>query len=147
MSRARGLYVDFTVPTSIPSTRATSAYPAPAAAPAGSVSRDGVAPRLTGVRMPATVFVRGGRPVRALTLKLRCNERATVRVYLLRRQGSKFAQARRYFVANVRKGASRITLPRGLWRLRPGSYRVQIRVTDTAGNTRAYSAAIRARSI
>jgi secreted trypsin-like serine protease len=119
----------------------------PAAAPTASASRDAVAPRLSGVRMPATVFVRGGRPVRALTLKLRCSERATVRVYLLRRQGSKFAQARRYFVANVRKGASRITLPRGLWRLAPGSYRVQIRVTDAAGNTRAYSAAIRARSI
>lgn len=91
--------------------------------------------------IPAIIRVRGGRPRTAVTIKLRCNERGTLRVYLQRRSGARLLALRRSYRVNVPKGTSRMTLPRTMWRLTPGSYRIRFTITDAAGNTRAYHAA------
>jgi hypothetical protein len=39
-----------------------------------------------------------------------------------------------------------MTLPRSLWRMTPGSYRLRIQATDAAGNSRTIQASISARS-
>jgi trypsin len=111
----------------------------------GTQNADTVAPRLDRFVIPAIVRVRGGQPRAAITIKLRCSERATIRVYLLRRSGSRFVELKRSYRVTVPKGTSRMTLPRWIWRMTPGAYRLRFKVTDAAGNTRSYHAAIRAR--
>jgi hypothetical protein len=106
---------------------------------------DTIAPRLDRFVIPATIRVRGGRPTTAIRIKLRCTERATIRVYLLRRSGTRFIQLPRFYRATVSRGTSQMTLPRSMWRMKSGAYRLRITATDLSGNTRSYRAAIRAR--
>ncbi|MEA2142648.1 MAG: hypothetical protein QOI64_1078 [Solirubrobacteraceae bacterium] len=103
------------------------------------------APRLDRFVIPAVVRVRAGQPTRPITIKLRCNERATVRVYLLRRSGATYRQLNRSYEVKVAKGTSRMTLPRWMWRMTPGAYRLRFTVTDAAGNSRTYRAPISVR--
>jgi hypothetical protein len=125
--------------------------PPPPAAPAQPQPQpvaqtiDTVAPRLDRFVIPATIRVRGGRPTTAIRIKLRCTERATIRVYLLRRSGTRFIQLPRFYRATVSRGTSQMTLPRSMWRMKSGAYRLRITATDLSGNTRSYRAAIRAR--
>lgn len=122
--------------------------PAPAPAPAvvqPQAKRDTLAPRLDRFVIPATIRVRRGRPTRPITIRLRSDDRATVRVHLLRKSRSRYIQLSRFYRVNVGRGTSRMTLPRSMWRMRPGSYRLRFKVTDAAGNTRAYHAVIRVR--
>lgn len=106
-------------------------------------NRDTVAPRLARFVIPAIIRVRRGRPKTAITIKLRSDERATLRVDLLRRSGSRFIRLNRSYRVDVSKGPSRMSLPRGMWRLTPGAYRLRFAITDAAGNMRTYHAAIR----
>jgi hypothetical protein len=123
---------------------ARPAAPAPAAI-APAAARDTLAPVLSHFRIPATVFVRRGRATRPLTVQLHSSERATVRITLLRRSGRVWREQRRLYQARLSGGTSRMTLPRSLWHMSPGSYRLRIQAADVAGNTRAVMAAIRAR--
>ena len=128
--------------------------PPPPAAPAAPVvpqpqpvtqGIDNVAPRLDRFVIPATIRIRGGQPRTAIRIKLRCTERATIRVYLLRRSGARFIQLPRSYRVTVNRGTSRMTLPRWMWRMKTGAYRLRFTATDASGNTRSYHAAIRAR--
>ena len=121
--------------------------PAPpvAAAPAATQSADRIAPRLDRFVIPATIRVRRGLPRRAITITLRSTERATLRVYLQRRSGARYLQMSRSYRVTVGRGTSRMTLPRTIWRMTPGAYRLRFTVTDAAGNSRAYHASIRVR--
>lgn len=121
---------------------AAQPVPAPSLARGSSVPQDAIAPRLSELRVPPTIAVRGGRATRAITVRLRSSEPALVRITLLRSSGG---VAHRRHSAVLARGANRLTLPRSLWRLRPGSYRLWIEATDTAGNSSAADAKIRAR--
>lgn len=119
--------------------------PAPVVTPPAAQERDTVAPRLDRFVIPAIVRIRGGRPKTPITLKLRSDERGTLRVYLERRAGARFVQLRRSYRVIVSRGTSRLTLPRSIWTLKPGPYRIRFTITDAAGNTRRYRAAISVR--
>lgn len=119
--------------------------PRPVVTPPAAQATDKIAPRLDRFVIPAIIRVRGGRPTTAITLKLRSNERGTLRVYLQRKAGRRFIQLRRSYRVNVSKGTSRMTLPRSMWRLTPGAYRVRFTIADAAGNTRSYHAETRVR--
>ena len=54
-------------------------------------------------------------------------------------------QLSRAYRVKVAKGTSRMTLPRWIWRMTPGIYRLRFTVADAAGNSRTYRATIRAR--
>ena len=128
-----------------------AAAPAPAPAPVAaapvvaSSPRDAVAPVLSHFRIPGSVRVRGGRLTRPIAVQLHSSERATVRISLLRKSGRVWREQSRIFQAHIGRGTSRMTLPRSLWRMKPGAYRLRIQATDAAGNSRAVHALIRAR--
>jgi hypothetical protein len=103
----------------------------PQLASASSLPGDTGAPRLSELRLPASVTLRDGRPTRAITLRLRSSEPAILRVTLSR--GGRALHGRHD--AAVERGANRVTLPRALWPLRSGSYRLRIEASDAAGNT------------
>jgi len=131
-----------------PPAEPVTAPPAPAPAPitvSSTQTVDITAPRLDRFVIPAIIRVRGGRPTRSITIRLRCSERATVRISLQRRSGATFTQLSRAYLVKVGKGTSRMTLPRSIWRMTPGAYRLRFTVTDETGNTRTYHAAIRVR--
>jgi|GEM_PF-2103951 len=121
------------------------ATPAPASPSGRPVAGDSLAPALSRFQIPGTVFVRGGRVTRPIAVRLHVSERATLRISLMRTSGRLLRPQRRLFVAKVVAGTSRIVLPRSLWRLTPGSYRLRIEATDASGNGRAVLASIRAR--
>jgi secreted trypsin-like serine protease len=130
-----------------PSPPPAAPAPAPVAvnspsAPAARVDR--VSPTLSHFRIPGRVFVRGGRLIRAIAVQLHSSEAATLQITLLRKSGRTLRVQPRAFRARVGKGTSRMTLPRSLWRMTPGSYRLRIRATDAAGNSRTIQASIRA---
>lgn len=106
---------------------------------------DTVAPRLKRVVIPRTIRIRRGLPTRGIAIRLRSSERATLRVYLQRRAGRKTVRRKRFYRVSIAAGPNRITLPRWMWRMGPGSHRLRFTVTDAAGNARAYHATIRAR--
>ena len=81
-------------------------------------------------RIPGRVFVRRGRVTRPIVVQLHSSESATVQITLLRKSGRTLRLQRRAFRAHVSKGTSRMTLPRSLWRMTPGSYRLRIQATD-----------------
>jgi hypothetical protein len=114
----------------------------PALVQASSLPGDAVAPHLSELRVPSSVAVRDGRATRAITVRLRSSEAALVRITLLRSTGG---VAHRRHSAVIARGTNRLTLPRSLWRLRPGSYRLWIEATDAAGNSSAADAKMRAR--
>jgi secreted trypsin-like serine protease len=137
-----------TVPVSAPAPAAhapSAPAPAAAAAAAASASGDRVSPTLSHFRIPGRVFVRRGRVTRPIAIQLHCSERATLRISLLRKSGRVLRAQRRMFRATVGGGTSRMTLPRSLWRMAPGSYRLRIQATDAAGNNRTVLASVRAR--
>jgi hypothetical protein len=105
---------------------------------------DRVSPTLSHFRIPGRVVVRRGRVTRAIVVQLHSSERATLRISLLRKSGRSLRPQRRIFQASVGRGTSRMTLPRSLWRMKPGSYRLRIQATDAAGNSRTVQASIRA---
>jgi hypothetical protein len=78
-------------------------------------------------------------------VQLHSSERATLRISLMRKSGRVLREQRRLFSVQVGRGTSRMTLPRSLWRMNPGSYRLRIEATDAAANGRAVLASIRAR--
>lgn len=117
-----------------------SAIPAPGPRP-GPVARDRRAPRLTRLRTPAVVRLRGIRPAAGIVVRVRSDEPAIVEVRLLRR-GRPLAGTR---TALLRAGENRFVIPRRTWRLRAGRLRLQLRATDAAGNVRTAGVAIRAR--
>lgn len=119
--------------------------PPPVVTSPAAQAKDIIAPRLDRFVIPAIVRIRGGRPTTAITLKLRSNERGTLRVHLQRRAGTRFIQLRRSYRVNIGKGTSRMTLPRTIWTLRAGPHRIRFTITDAAGNTRRYHAAISVR--
>jgi hypothetical protein len=112
--------------------------------PAAPVDR--VSPTLSHFRIPGRVFVRRGRVTRPIVIQLRSSESATLRITLLRKSGRTLRPQRRAFLTRVGKGTSRMTLPRSLWRMTAGSYRLRIKATDAAGNSRTIQASIAARS-
>ena len=118
---------------------------APVVTPPAAQAGDTLAPRLDRFVIPAVIRVRGGRPRTAITIRLRSNERGTLRVHLQRRAGRRFVQLRRSYRVTVGKGTSRMTLPRTMWHLTPGPYRIRFTITDAAGNRRAYHAAVSVR--
>jgi hypothetical protein len=140
-------------PTPAPAPRpapvvAPAPRPAAAVAPAPAPSarpQDAVGPTLSAIRIAANVFVRRGRAVRPIRVQLRSSESATIRISLLRRSGSGLRAQHRHYRAQVARGTSRMTLPRSLWRMTPGSYRLKISATDAAGNRRSWMAPVRAR--
>ena len=115
----------------------------PALAQASSLPGDTSAPRLSELHVPSSIVVRDGRATRAIRVRLRSSEAALVRITLLRSSGG-VAQQRRH-TAVVARGTHRLTLPRSLWRLRPGSYRLRIEATDAAGNSGVADARLRVR--
>ena len=117
----------------------------PAAAPARTQSGDTVAPRLDRFVIPATIRVRNGRPLRAIRIKLRSSEDAILQIYLQRRSGARFKQLSQVYRVVIERGERRLTLPRSMWQMRPGHYRLRFVATDSADNSRTYHAAIRAR--
>lgn len=119
--------------------------PSPAAPVPAQQTVDRVAPRLDRFVIPATIRIRRGLPTRAITIRLRSSERATLRVYLQRRAGGRFIQLKRSYRVTMPRGTARMRLPRSMWSMRPGSYRLRFTVTDAAGNRRAYHATIRVR--
>jgi hypothetical protein len=119
---------------------------APAPIAAASAPRDVASPTLSHFRIPGRVVVRRGRVTRPIVVQLHCSERATLRITLLRKSGRTLRAQPRLFKAQVSRGTSRMTLPRSLWRMTPGSYRLRIQATDAAGNTRTVLASIRART-
>ncbi len=132
--------------------------PAPAPSPAVPVAaaampvrgarlapRRAAGPALSRFRIPAVVAVRRGRVSRPIRVQLHCGERATVSISLLRRAGRGWHRQRRIYRARLGRGTSRMSLPRGLWRMAPGSYRLRIEATGAGGATRTVHAAIRAR--
>lgn len=119
--------------------------PAPVVTPPAAQAKDTTAPRLDRFVIPAVIRIRGGRPKTAITLRLRSDERGTLRVQLQRRAGRRFIQLRRSYRVGVSRGTSRMTLPRSIWHLKPGPYRIRFTITDAAGNTRRYHAAISVR--
>ena len=114
----------------------TVAHPAPG---------DTLAPALSHFRIPAKVVVRRGRPTRPITVQLHSSEQATLRITLLRKSGRLLRAQPRLYQVRVGRGTSRMTLPRSLWRMTSGSYRLRIEATDSSGNGRAVQASIRAR--
>jgi secreted trypsin-like serine protease len=142
------------VAVSVPATApATAPVAAPAAAPvavnkpsAPAAAPDRVSPTLSHFRIPGRVFVRRGRVTRAIAVQLHSSESATLQITLGRKSGRTLRLQRRAFRAHVSKGTSRMTLPRSLWRMTPGSYRLRIRATDAAGNSRTIQASIRAKA-
>jgi secreted trypsin-like serine protease len=146
-------------PAPAPAAVSVPAAPAPAAvaaaAPAAvavnkpgspAAAADHVSPTLSHFRIPGRVFVRRGRVTRAIVVQLHSSESATVQITLLRKSGRTLRLQRRAFRARVAKATSRMTLPRSLWRMTPGSYRLRIQATDAAGNSRTIQASISARS-
>ena len=119
--------------------------PAPVVAPPAAQATDTVAPRLDRFVIPAIVRIRGSRPKRGIAIRLRSDEPGTLRIDLQRRAGARFIQLRRSYRVNVARGTSRMTLPRTMWQLRPGPHRMRFTITDAAGNTRSYRAAVRVR--
>jgi secreted trypsin-like serine protease len=132
------------VPVSAPAPAAQRPA-APATTAPASASSDRVGPTLSHFRIPGRVFVRRGRVTRPIVVQLHSSERATLRISLLRKSGGTLRAQRRIFRATVGGGTSRMTLPRSLWRMTPGSYRLRIQATDAAGNTRTVLASMRAR--
>jgi secreted trypsin-like serine protease len=132
------------VPVSAPAP-AAHAPSAPAPAAPASAAGDRVSPTLSHFRIPGRVFVRRGRVTRPIAVQLHCSERATLHISLLRKSGRVLRAQRRVFRATVGGGTSRMTLPRSLWRMAPGSYRLRIQATDAAGNNRTVLASVRAR--
>ena len=99
----------------------------PQRATGSSVARDTRAPRLGALRVPASVTVRDGRPVRAITVRLYASEPAALRITLQRGSGAARRVLHGVYRTRVGAGEGRVTLPRALWRLRAGSYRLRIR--------------------
>jgi hypothetical protein len=124
---------------------APASLPVPQLATASSVAGDSSAPRLSDLRLPQSVTVRDGRPVRAITVRLHASEAAALRITMQRGSGGASRELHGVYRAHVGPGEGRVTLPRALWRLRAGSYRLRIEATDAAGNARAVGASLRAR--
>ena len=109
-------------------------------------SGDVTDPRLSAIRIPASVVIRGRSTRRPLSIRFSSSEAATVTVTPLRRlQGGALRRVSGTFRASVAPGRNRITLPRNAWRLRTGTYRLQLRAVDRAGNGATWQATIRMR--
>ncbi len=146
-------FTSFIAPALDPPARpAPPATPAPAPGPNGpsvpfgsGASHDRTAPRLSKFRIPAVFGVRSGRLARKTVIRLRASEKATLRIHLYKRSGSKLKKVRNYYRVSVRRGTNRISLPRRTWRVKSGSYQLKIVATDRAGNTAAWAAPIKLR--
>jgi len=124
---------------------APASLPVPQLATASSFAGDTSAPRLTELRVPPSVAVRDGLPVRAITVRLYASEPAALRITLQRGSDGARRTLHGTYRAHVGAGDGHVTLPRALWRLRAGAYRLRIEATDAAGNGRAVVASLRAR--
>jgi Trypsin len=110
--------------------------PQPQPQPSAPVAAaDVTAPVLSAIRVSGPVRLKGHRPRRAIVVSLRSSEAGTAVITLLHRdaRGRLTAVHGAYRVAVV-AGANRITLPRSVWSLRRGAYRLQVQVRDAAGN-------------
>ncbi len=121
-----------------------AAAPAPVTAPAPPA--DLVAPRLSRIEIPAIIRRSGRRARRNVVIRVRSSEPATAIVTLLRRTSSRsYRKVKGTYRATLVAGANRIVLPRNAWRLRNGAYRIELRATDTTGNTAGWRANVRVR--
>lgn len=131
-------------PATAPAAKPAPAPAASAPAVASAAPHDALAPVLSHFRIPARVFIRGGHVTRPIVVQLHSSESATLRISLMRKSGRLLHEQRKLFSVHVGRGASRMTLPRSLWRMKPGSYRMRIEATDAAGNSQTVLASIRA---
>ena len=124
--------------------------PQPTTTPAPVVTppppADLLAPALSRIEIPATIRRSGTRARRSIVIRLRSNEAGTAIVTLLRRASNgRYRQVKGTYRANLVVGTNRIVLPRNAWKLRNGSYRIELRASDATGNTAGWRANVRVR--
>ena len=107
---------------------------------------DLLAPALSRIEIPATIRRSGNRARRNIVIRLRSNEAGSAIVTLFRRSSNgRYVQVKGTYRANLVVGANRIVLPRNAWKLRNGSYRIELRASDATGNTAGWRANVRVR--